>query len=199
MAQKNVFQIVSLVVFGLFIVLGFAGLALFGQLQRPGSSNVGEKPTIAVWGVIPEATLRPILQELNSPAREELRAYDAIEYEQRDQDRIIAEFVNATARNSAPDVLLLPHELILDNADLFDRIPFSLFSRADYEATFISASNVFVDANGLLAVPLMADPLVLYYNRNLQLQNRITRIPTVWSELFTPNLCKYHTKAGNSR
>ena len=46
-------------------------------------------------------------------------------------------------------------------------IPSSALSQSQFESTFIDAASPFVASNGILGVPILADPLVLYWNKDM--------------------------------
>lgn len=187
MAQKkNKFQIISLVFFGVFIVIGFAGLAIYGQLQRDASGTVRERVNITIWGTLPSASLNNLINTLNQNIIvDDTVSFKDIRYVQKNEINIRSEFIEAVALNSAPDVVLLPHEIILDNEALFVNIPYSRYPRSSYESTFVRSSNVFLRNDGFLSVPFLVDPLVLYANENLRVKNKLTRVPSNWNELLT--------------
>ena len=54
--------------------------------------------------------------------------------------------------------------------------------------TFIEEGELFLSRDGILALPLVVDPMVLYWNRDHYAQAGISRPPKFWDELLTLTL-----------
>ena len=186
MAQKNIFNIVLLAFFSVLLVLGFASFALFGKLSKKDSALVDierERYQIDIWGTLPNRVVDPIIRVLND---QEESDYSNITYSQKNSETFIEEYVRAIAVGKGPSLVLLPHEVLLQNQDVLQSVPYtSAIPRSQYESLFISAADIFWKDNGILALPFLTDPLILYYNENIRIKNSIPDIAEYTWEIFT--------------
>ncbi len=183
MAQKNTFSIVLTAIFGVLLLVGFASFALFGKVNPPDAAGDSILYRVHVWGTLPEYVLEPIIEILNS---QEGASYSEIVYSQKNPKTFIEEYVRAIAIGKGPSLVLLPHEVLLQNQDVLQLIPYnSVVPRSEYENLFISAADVFWKDKGALAIPFLTDPLILYYNENIRIKSRIPDITEYTWEMFT--------------
>ena len=179
--EKNTFQTILYVVFGLLVLIGFGSLAVYGLLQR---DTKPAKPEVlvnlTVWGTLDENEMTNITKQLN---RKRGKSYSTITYREKNPQTIIDEYKDAIIARRAPDLLILDHNKMFDFAGALRSIPFTQFPVAQYQQTFIQAADIFKGGNGYFALPLWADPMVLYYNENLRLRNDIQELPAHWSDL----------------
>jgi ABC-type glycerol-3-phosphate transport system substrate-binding protein len=61
-------------------------------------------------------------------------------------------------------------------------VPFTSLPARTFSDTFISGASIFTVDDGTLAIPWAADPLVLYYNRDLLQSATIAAAPKNWQE-----------------
>ena len=183
--ESNTFQIILYVVFGIFVVVGFGSLALFGFLQKEEATSPTSSSSvvITVWGTLPAPRFEEIVTQLN---RLPEKSFGSLRYVQKRPDALAAEYIAAIAVNTQPDLLLADHETLLSLEETLQRIPFQSYPLAEYQRTFIPASALFVErGSGYIALPFLADPMVLYYNENMRLQADIRILPVTWSEFTT--------------
>ena len=180
----NTFNVIVMAIFGFFLLAGFATLTLYGALQRNAEPNVASSDgnfDVLVWGSLDSNNIERAFRDLSSNKNYRLR------YVQKDENTIIGEYVNSVSFGGSPDLLILNHTDILSNEVLFERIPYSIMSRADYETRFINTEH-FIREDGFVTFPLVLDSLVLYYNENFRLQNKIGVIPSTWDSFTDRNL-----------
>ena len=181
MSQNN-FQIILYVVFGFLVLVGFGSLALYGFLQKDKANTSSHSSAkIVIWGTVDSREIQPVVDQLNRQGGE--RSYASVSYTEKHPNTVEREYLESVAFGSHPDLLLLDHNTVLTLRDTFQPIPFSYFPLAQYRQTFIQPADLFVIDTGYLAVPFLSDSLVLYYNENLRLRNRIQSPLGQWSEL----------------
>lgn len=186
-------------VFGFLILVGFGSLALYGLLKKneqssptaPGSPQKREKIEVIVWGTLDADKANPIFKNLRGGAA---KGYDTVRYEEKNADTIEGEFARAVAYDErVPDLLLLESAEVpaFEKTDALRLIPFGhspIMTVADYQRTFIQTTNIFLRSNsksqpvGYIALPILADSLVLYYNEGLRRQHDLRQLPTVWKD-----------------
>ncbi|MBI2100667.1 MAG: extracellular solute-binding protein [Candidatus Vogelbacteria bacterium] len=176
MKNLSTFQLIIIGLFLLFLVIGtliFAGV--LPGFRPPAGGVAGE---LTIWGTVPEAMLRPIIDQFNKDYQD----FFTLRYTEKAPANFEREFVEAKADNRAPDLLLLPHELAFTQRARLLPLPFEFFSLRQFRDTFIDASEFLTDKAGILALPLVVDPLVMYYNKNLLAEAGLATPPASWTE-----------------
>ncbi len=174
---KSVFQTVLLVLLGVALVVSV--LIFAGILPGFRAKKVGQAGNLVVWGVFPEADFRDVVTNLKQadPAKFTLTYFDK-------GDNLDQALVEALASGQGPDVIIAPHELILKQRDKFAVIPFASVPLRSYQDTFIDESSLFVEPTGFIAMPLVVDPLLLYYNKDLYNNANLLKSPANWEEFI---------------
>ena len=190
--NKQNFQIVIYAVFGFLILVGFGSLALYGLLKKneqsasegSRSSQKRERIEVLVWGTLDADKADPIFKNLQGEAGR----YATVRYREKGADTIEGEFARAVAYDDrVPDLLLLESAELpaFERAAALETIPFGYYpimTVADYQRTFIQTADIFLRPGGYIALPILADSLVLYYNEGLRRQHDLRQLPTVWKD-----------------
>lgn len=176
MKNLSTFQLVIIGLFLLFLIVGtliFAGV-LPGFRSQPGGA-AGE---LVIWGTVPETVIRPIIDQFNKDYRD----YFTLRYAEKSPASFERDFVEAKADNRAPDLLLLPHELALTQRARLAPLSSDLVSQRQFRDTFIDTGELLMSEVGALALPLVVDPVVMYYNKNLLAEAGLAAPPRTWTE-----------------
>lgn len=184
--KLNTFQLIVLGVFSFFILFGFFVFSGLIPLFNSGPTGVGG--TVTLWGTIPERVMRTPLDGL----RETLGDLYAVTYVEKSASSFDRELVEALASGRGPDLILLPHDLIARHRDKLSPIPFETLSLRDFKDTFIEEGELYVTPSGAIALPLVVDPLVMFWNRDFFSRAAIAEPPRYWDEFLTlaPELTK---------
>src|SRR5690606_28991177 len=69
-------------------------------------------------------------------------------------------------------------------------VPFtnSEYSIRNFRNDFIEQGEMFVGDSGALALPILVDPMVLFYNRDLFSAGGVARTPVSWTEMIQPEI-----------
>lgn len=181
------FQIILLAVFAVAIV---ASVAAFSFYHGSGSGNVA----VTVWGDISSQDFNLLL---NTPLFSQDQTY-SVSYEEKPAETIEADFTEALARGTGPDLVILTQDKFWKNKPKLAIIPYTSVSERDFKAAFVEEGELFLDPGGIYALPLSIDPLVLYYNRDLLSAAGQARPIAYWDEIYqaASNLSKKDA-AGN--
>ena len=175
------FQVGVLIFFGVFVLLGV--LLFSGAIKLPSKNNDPQETlggTIRIWGTIEEKNLRTVIAFMNSQ-NEALK----IVYTEKDPREYEDDLLNAFAFGGMPDMFLMSQEIILAYEDKVVNIPFTNFPERTFTDTYIRAADIFKRKDGFLGFPILSDPLVMYYNRDLLESAGFTAPPKYWKDLFT--------------
>ncbi|MEX0918603.1 MAG: extracellular solute-binding protein [Candidatus Paceibacterota bacterium] len=173
------FQVALLFIFGLAAVIGtliFAGILPGFRADRTGSGG-----TVVMWGTIPAGQLEAFIREFNNIERD---GKLTLRYEAKNPATFTAEYIEALAVGRGPDLILFPHEMIVRFADTLSPIPAENLTERAFRDTFIEGAELYLTPNSTLAMPVLVDPLVMYYNRNIFNNAGLTLPPQNWSKLL---------------
>ncbi len=182
------FQFVLLAVFGFFII---AAVLVFSIYRGSSSSQTA----ITMWGVLPSAQMNSLLS--NAPVFTQDKTL-IIRYVEKKASTIEDDFTEALAQGNGPDVVILSQDALWQARQKLIQIPYSNISEADFKETFAEGSEVFLAPEGIYALPVLVDPMVLYYNRDLLSSAGVAKPLGYWDEIYaaTTNLTR-RDGAGN--
>lgn len=178
MQSLKPFQIAIIAIFIVFIVIGM--LAFSGKLPVPGGKeniNYGE---VVMWGTLPENAISAVTQ---GPLRDELAV--KISYIEKSPDTIGQEFVEALAVGKGPDLIILTQDEIYKNLDKIAPLSYKTVTEDFFKNTFLEEGELFLLSEGVAALPLAIDPIVMYWNRDIFTNLSIVTPPSRWTEFYT--------------
>lgn len=179
------FQLITIVV---FIALAVFGVLVFSGAIPIGSNNIpGGLGTVTLWGTVKAQTLAPLLEEFNNA-----HPTFIVKYVQKSADTLDQDLLEALADGVGPDMFFLPDNLAFHYANKIFTIPYQIYSLASFKNAFASAGEVFLTSQGIFAIPISIDPLVMYYNRSILDANGVIFPPVFWDEFakLVPTLTK---------
>ncbi|MEX0932470.1 MAG: extracellular solute-binding protein [Parcubacteria group bacterium] len=168
------FQIISLVVFGAFILVA---VMVFSFSRGAGSGSA----SVVVWGDIPSYDWGNMM---NLSGLNQDRTV-SIQYVEKNSDTLASDFTEALAEGRAPDLIVLPLEDMWSQKARIIPIPYENVSQRDFQETFIEGAELFLGSEGIYALPISVDPLVLYYNRDLLTKAGIANPIEYWDQIYT--------------
>lgn len=177
MGNLNKLQIVLIggaVFLTLTVILIFTGVL-------PGLKEEGqEKANIQMWGFDDERIWDGVLRSYKDE-----NPKVTINYERKTVENFEADLLNAIARGDSPDIFILPSEYLKKFEDKISPAPPLLITEREIEQQFVSAAAQFLTPKKeVLGIPLYADPLVLYFNKDLFIRESIALPPTTWDEFL---------------
>lgn len=179
--------------FGLIAIIAVVVFAKAPGLINQGSGIPGVGGNVVIWGTFPDqgGAAKPI-NDFNVVYKKIFTVSYAF-HDPKDFDR---ELVEALASGNGPDIVLLPDDLVLRHSDKIELIPYTTFPQRDFQALFIQAAEIYMRAQGVVALPFAIDPMVMYWNRDLFSNASITEPPKYWDEFLTmaPKLTKRDPK-----
>lgn len=181
------FQIILLIIFGIFIVASVAAFSLYRGGAR---KNV----SVTVWGDISSYDFNLLL---NTPVFTQDQTL-SVSYVEKSAETIETEFTEALARGAGPDLVIITNDKFWKERPKLTLISYGTISERDFKTTFIEEGELFLTPGGIYALPLSIDPLVLYYNRDLLSTAGQAQPMRYWDEIYAAasNLSK-RDAAGN--
>ena len=100
--------------------------------------------------------------------------------------------MEALASGRGPDIFMLPSDKMLKHRNKIFPIPYNVFTQRQFKDYFIEGTEIYMAPEGTLAFPIWTDPLVMYWNRTIFTEAKLTQPPKYWDEFH--NLAKLITK-----
>lgn len=183
------FQTILVAIFLSFFV--FAVLIFSNVIKIPGKSNVGPKGNIVIWGTFSRSIFTKVIDNL-SVSNKELN----ISYVNKNPLTYQQELIEAIANGKGPDLFVVTTDMIKKNNNFIYKIPYESYPEKNFRDSFVEGADIYLDDKGVIAYPLVIDPIVLYYNKDILTNEGIVYPPATWDELFTLN--SILTKRDNS-
>jgi len=184
------FQTILVAIFLAFFV--FAVLIFSGVIKFGGSSSTdGVVGKVVIWGTFPKSAVTNTIDNL-SKTNNDL----TITYIQKDSNTYQEELIEAFANSKGPDLFIITPDMIQRNNNFVYKIPYTSYPEKAFRDTFIDGADVYLDSQGLVGFPLVVDPVVLYYNKDILSNEGIVNPIKTWDELF--NLSSTLTKKDNA-
>ena len=186
MGNLNKFQII---VIGIVLLLVLTVVLITSGII-PGLEEETDQPAkLTLWGFDEPAVWNEVLS-----AYRDVRSKVDINYQQKNRESFEDELLNSISRGQSPDVIVFPSYDLGKHADKLSAAPPILITEREIEQQYIDAGRTFVTSEKhVLGIPLFADALILFYNKDLFTKSFITLPPATWDE-FLESAQKLTTK-----
>ncbi len=175
--MKSSFQTILLIVF----IIGFVvAVAIFSGIFSSSTAKTSTTPTgnVVVWGVLPSSEMQKYVDDFNS------NSYGyTLSYSQHNPDTFYQELITMLADGQSPDLVLINSEQYSQLSTKLYTIPFSAYTERQFKDTNIDGAQLFLSATGVGALPLLVDPMVVYYNKDILASRNFLVPPTTWDDL----------------
>jgi ABC-type glycerol-3-phosphate transport system substrate-binding protein len=174
---KASFQTILIII---SIVAFIAAILVFAGVIKVGSSNSGEVTggSVVVWGTYPQDSIQAYFDQLTI-SRPDL----SLQYVERNPTTLANDITRALSDGVAPDIVMSDSESLFSFADRLYQIPYTTYPERLYRDSFVDGASIFLSKEGVLAVPLTVDPLVVYYNKDLLAGQSYVVPPSTWTGL----------------
>lgn len=175
MPKLTTFQITLLSVFG---ALAVSGVIIFSFVASGTvSKSIGP---VKIWGTLDQETFQRVLEET---VKKDPR-FERVSYEQKNERTYDEDLTNAIVDGTAPDLFIVRQDQVVRNRSKAYPFPFTQISSSQFSNTYIGGADPFlIPGFGVVGVPILADPLVLYWNRDILLSAGYTMPPQHWDQL----------------
>ncbi len=182
------FKLGILAVFSAFILIGIIVFASSKSQSEKFSGN------LTIWGTVNSNTINQFLSSFSFDSKKNVTA----NYIQKKPEDFGISLAEAIADGKSPDLVILPIDLILNQQKRLLTIPFKSYPERTFKNTYIEESELFLTKEGILAIPILIDPLVMYWNRDIFSAKLKTNPPLYWDEFqkLAPEFVKKDT-SGN--
>jgi ABC-type glycerol-3-phosphate transport system substrate-binding protein len=174
-----------------FVIAGIIGIiALKGYQDEKSDEEQLYGNTVTMWGTFEQPLVESIFTEIVKTDK----AFSVVKYRAFDERSIEGEIVNAIADGTPPDLVLMPHTMLVSLRTKLTAIPFETLDERTLRNTYIDGAEIFTLSNGTYAIPFAVDPLVLFWNKDLFARAGLAQPPRTWEMLVSdvvPSLTEY--------
>lgn len=172
--KLNIFQIV---IIAICVVIGIGGVVLFAT-SKTGFGTSGY--AAQVWGVLPKTSI----DEALVPYRDQ-GIDPSFVYTELPEEGFSQALLEAVAEGKGPDAIIFPSDIYFEQVNKLATIPSETVSAKVYADTYIDAGYQFAVVGGVKAFPIVTDPMVMYWNKDMFTSAGIVNPPRSWNELAT--------------
>lgn len=167
------------ILIGTFIIIFIIAIIAFSRSASGGNSSNTARGTVRIWGTFPEEIVRQRIDTSINNTQSDYR----VEYQEIGRETFTLSFIRALADRNPPDLLFVDNEIYAQVRDKLYTIPYEALTLREYQSTYIDGASLFLESNGVSALPVAVDPLVLYYNRDLLAGQNYLIPPNTWTGL----------------
>ncbi|PIR40204.1 MAG: hypothetical protein COV33_01070 [Candidatus Zambryskibacteria bacterium CG10_big_fil_rev_8_21_14_0_10_34_34] len=167
------FQLILTGIFGVFLIVG---VIIFSSYR----GSLGNAISIEIWGTMPQTTFNEAIKATSLHQSKEF----TLQYVQKTEEEFDASFIEALASGNGPDIFMLGSEKILKHRNKIFAIPYEAFTTRQFKDSFIEGAEIYMAPEGFLALPITVNPLVMYWNRSIFTEVKITEPPKYWDEFY---------------
>ena len=175
--NPKIFQIVLFAVFVILFILGFLGFS--GKINFPTDEKEVNYGEVVMWGSLPSSAMQSVIISATGGQRN-----ITIKYVEKKPENFNTSFVEALANGVGPDIVLIPQSELLKNLNKLAAVPYQTILERDFKNTFIEEGEMFFRPEGVVALPLTIDPLVMYWNRDIFTTSLLAAPPKFWTEFY---------------
>lgn len=186
MKGKSTFQIILMIVFGAVGILGVIFFGISGKDSGPGAED--EIGPVSIWGTVDQRIMDKYIGTLRSSDPN----LGEVKYIEKNEISYNSALNEALASGAGPDLFLLSQDNILRQGNKVIPIPYESYSVRRFKDAYIEESELYLANDGILGMPLIIDPMVMYYNRDTLSREGISVPPSYWDEFFvlSPKITK---------
>ena len=107
-----------------------------------------------------------------------------VSYVQKDPLTFDSTLTSALAAGNGPDLFLMTQDQALEDTGEVVVFPYTDISVTQYQNAFVQGADAFLVPSGIVALPIAADPLVLYWNKDMLATAGYSEPPKYWDQIF---------------
>lgn len=177
------FELALVIFFG---VMALAALILLATVSP--QSNPQDDPTyvgpVQVWGTIPSAPINDILAQL----KESDPQFTAVSYRYIPEEEFNTSLIEAIADGVGPDVIFVSHEELTEQRKRIRPVSYESWPLRDFQDSYLDGTQIFALSDGIYGMPMLVDPLMMYWNKDVLTNAGFLTAPRTWEELVNVQL-----------
>ena len=185
------FEIILIAIFSIGAIAGLVTVTMIKGGSNPEDQIYGQ--SVIVWGTFEQTVFDKVISDIKNTDK----AFSVVSYKKIDERSFEGELLNAIAEGNSPDLVLVPHTMLVSYRSKFTATPFTTYPERTFKDAYIDGANIFMMNDGIYGIPMAVDPLVMYWNRNLFANAGLANPPKTWESLVaesTPLLTEADAK-----
>ena len=176
------FQTILTAIFLAFFVFG---VLIFSGVIKIGTSKAktGLNGNVVIWGTFtPDINMYNIYNQFSG------KNYGLnVSYIKKDSTTYQQDLIEAFANGTGPDLFIISEDMLIRNSNFMYTLPYETYPQKTFQDTFVDGASIYLNKDGVSAFPLVVDPMVMYYNKDILKNQSIVYPPKTWDELFPLN------------
>lgn len=173
------FELVLIVV---FIILAIAALILLTTYS--GKDNDSDDPSlfvgsVQIWGTIPQNSMNQVLMSIAQLNK----SFMGVSYRHIPSEDFDEVLTNALADEKGPDIILISQEHLVEQRRRIQAFAYESFPIRDLQTNYLDGAQVYALSDGMYGYPVLVDPLMMFWNRNILSNKGLLNPPVTWEEL----------------
>jgi arabinogalactan oligomer/maltooligosaccharide transport system substrate-binding protein len=177
----------QIILIAVFIVATIGAVLIFAGIIPVPGARAPVSGQVTIWGTLPAREFNELASAYTATNRN-----ITVNYIQKPAATFDEGLAEALATGTGPDAFLLTTDAILKHRAKVFPIPYASYPESTFRADYASIAELYLTQNGILGVPLVVDPLVMFYNRRIFDNAGVARPPDFWDELpdLVPSLTR---------
>ena len=175
------FELTLIVVFIILMLFSLLFLSGYKPKKNTDGPVIG---TVTIWGTLPKDRMEETLAAIEK----QNEAYMGVSYKEIADNEFDSTLINALADEKGPDVILVSHEHLVSLRSKIAPISYEKYPVVDFRTSYIDGAQIYALTDGLYAYPLMVDPLMMYWNKNIHATDNLLEAPKTWESLVNDYL-----------
>lgn len=160
----------------IFVVMAMFGVFVFATFSSKAGDTIGK---VDIWGSVD----KDVVDKVIGAIRDTREDFGDVTYIEVPVDRLVPQLVEAIAAGRGPDLVMFPSTALVKDGEKLGAIPYSAIPRRDFQDAFVEAGEVFLREDGVVALPIVIDPTVMYWNRTLFSNAGVANPPRFWDDV----------------
>lgn len=166
---------------GVLVVAIVAAIIVFSNTSGGKDGDGKNAVKITMWGDISDNTeFRTAISKFNQKYQKKYN----ITYTYIKPAEFETKLIESIADNKSPDSILISNSKILRLETKLSPISYETLPVSKYNEAYIDSSKIFLSKKGALGFPLVLDPIVMYWNRDMFTNASIIEGPKYWDEII---------------
>ncbi len=174
--MKNIstFQMVLLGIFTIMLLGGIFVMSTYSGGKKS-SDAIGK---VVIWGTLPAQSFRNALEDIS----QQNQALKGVSYVYKNPTNFDSLLTTAIASGNGPDLILIPQTHLASLRSVIIPIPYASFPKRNFLSSFADVATIYLSPNGTYGIPILINPLILYYNSSLLSSAGVAKVPSTWDE-----------------
>ena len=164
---------------GVFLALGVGGILVFSFYKGVGQGVNPYGTSVVIWGTVDKSHFFAALDAL----KQKDENFKVVSYVEKDERTFQQELINALSEQRGPDIVLISADMLVQNRKRIAPISYAQVPARTFKETYIDGAEIFMMSEGLYALPLAVDPVVMYWNRDIFATKGFAGPPKTWEAL----------------